>query len=262
MSFSHVFISRPRQESEDLAALLAPLGLKAIVQPAFEYFPVDIATSQPEILDNMKQSPPDTLVIFTSPRAVAYGLPQMPDRIRYRSKIAAIGPATARALGAAGIRVNVLPAIGYTSEALLETLSRESPAESGDGRQAFIVSAPGGRRALSETLSERGWDVEFSMVYRSEPATLDKTQLARLTQATGVLCVWTSANAMKSLSQRLAPVSWFHLCRGDWLVISHRLQRLARAYGPAKIHLATGPGNEDLVSAIRNLRQAIQSGNM
>jgi hypothetical protein len=91
------------------------------------------------------------------------------------------------------------------------------------------------------------------MAYRSEPAELDKQELGKLAGASGVLSVWTSANAMKALSQRLQPSAWFPLCQGDWLVISDRLRRLARAYGPARIHVSNGPGNKELFSAIRNL---------
>jgi len=77
--------------------------------------------------------------------------------------------------------------------------------------------------------------------------------LAALQDASGVLSIWTSGNAMKALSQRLPPATWFQLCQGDWLVISERLKRLARAYGPARIHVASGPGNADLLSSIRGL---------
>ena len=58
---------------------------------------------------------------------------------------------------------------------------------------------------------------------------------------------------MKALSQRLPPASWFRICQGEWLVISDRLQRLARAYGPANVHLAGGPGNPAILAAIRSL---------
>jgi uroporphyrinogen-III synthase len=47
LKFSHVFISRPRQEAEELAALLAPLGLQVVLQPAFEYLPLDVRATDP-----------------------------------------------------------------------------------------------------------------------------------------------------------------------------------------------------------------------
>ena len=253
MNFTHAFVSRPRKESAELAAMLTPLGLQTVVQPAFNYFPEDIACSQKEIFAEMGTAGAGTLVIFTSPRAVAHGLPQLPHAIRFQSSIAAIGPATAAALGNAGIRVNITPENGYTSEALLETLSRQgSPGKTGRP-SAFIVSAPGGRQTLFESLDKAGWRARLVLAYRPEPAELDKQELAKLREASGVLSIWTSANAMNALSQRLPPATWFQLCRGDWLVISDRLKQLSRAFGPARIHLASGPGNRELFSAVRSL---------
>lgn len=253
MSFTHVFISRPRKESEELADMLTTIGLQSIVQPAFSYLQVDARASQQEVFDEMAMAGSAALVVFTSPRSVAHGLAQLPDDIRYRAKIAAIGPATTKALGDAGIRVNVIPRKGYTSEALLETLAAERASAGAERPFAFIIAAPGGRQALFEGLGEQGWEPRLVKVYAPQQATLDKTSLKKLSEASGVLSVWTSANAMKALSQRLPPAIWFQLCQGDWLVISERLRRFARAYGPARIHLSSGPGNQELFAAIRNL---------
>ena len=198
MSFTHVFISRPRQESEELAALLRPLGLETVVQPAFDYLPLDLRASQAAVAAEMEQAGPDALVVFTSPRAVMHGLAQLPEALKFRARIAAIGPATARALGAAGIRVNVTPEAGFTSEDLLELLARDKPPVPGPQPYAFIIAAPGGRETLFDTLGEWGWQARLAMVYRAEPAALDRAELEKLAHASGVLSVWTSANAVKS----------------------------------------------------------------
>jgi len=253
MSFTHVLISRPQPESEELASKLAELGLQTIVQPSFHYYAADLQARQPEVLAEMQMAGAGTLLVFTSTRAVTFGLPQLPETIRHSSRIAAIGPATARALQQAGIRVDITPVAGYTSEALLEALLRESPPADEKHPLAFIISAPGGRQTLYETLGGRGWRCRLVMAYRPEPAQLNRQVLGRLDEANGILSVWTSSNAMKALSQRLPPATWFRICQGDWLVVSDRLKRLARAYGPAAIHLAPGPGNQELFSAIRNL---------
>ena len=253
MNFSHVFISRPRRESEELAAMLTPLGLHAVVQPAFSYFPVDIRASQAGLVDELGRAGRDALIIFTSPRSVVHGLSQLPDNVLFQSRVAAIGPATAKALGDAGIRVSVTPARGYTSEALLETLAAEDPMKIAGGCFAFIIAAEGGRQKLYDGLTKKGWQTRLVKVYRPTPSELDKAALAALREASGVLAVWTSANAMKAMSHRLPPATWFQLCQGGWLVISERLKRLARAYGPEHIHLAPGPGNPELLAAIRSL---------
>jgi len=134
---------------------------------------------------------------------------------------------------------------------LLETLAEENSNRIAKGSRAFIIAAPGGRKKLLDGLARQGWKARLIKVYKPEPADLDKEGLKALKEAAGVLSVWTSANAMKGLSQRLPPATWFQLCQGDWLVISERLKRLSRAYGPARTHLCTGPGNIDLFNAIR-----------
>ncbi len=253
MAFTHVFISRPRKEAEELARMLAPLGLETVVQPAFNFFPLDARISQKRELKDLEAAQSDALLIFTSPRSVLHGLSQLPRNVLFNVRVGAIGPATAKALGDAGIRVTVTPKTGYTSEALLQTLFEEKPDRLAEASRAFIIAAPGGRKKLLDGLVRQGWKTSLIKVYKPEPADLDKRALAALRVASGVLALWTSANAMKGLSQRLPPATWFQICQGDWLVVSERLRRLARAYGPARIHLCGGPGNTDLFNAVRGL---------
>lgn len=251
MAFSHALITRPRPQGDELAALLAPLGIECVVQPAFEYAPVDAGDEQPEACAALRTASAGDLVLFTSPRAVEHGLPQIPMASLARARVGAIGPASAQALKAAGVRVSLRAASGYTSEALLEALAAEPGPE--PGSSAFIIAAPGGRTELADSLRAGGRAVHTLMVYRSEPAAIDRDALARLEGANGILSVWTSGNAMNALSQRLPPATWFRVCQGDWLVISDRLRRLARAYGPPHIHLAGGPGNDAILAAVRAL---------
>ena len=150
MSFSHVFISRPLHEAEELAAMLAPLGLETIVQPAFDYHPVDARAEAPGAFAELEDAQRSDLVVFTSTRAVNLGLPQLPREVLWRARVAAIGPATARALMASGIRVGVMSPEGYTSEALLKTLAGEKKPAPGSRGAAFIIAAPGGRQALAD----------------------------------------------------------------------------------------------------------------
>ena len=233
--------------------MLQPLGLAAVVQPAFTYLRQDAQFAEPEIYEELNAGKPADLLLFTSPRSVQHGLPQIPPAVLRTSRIAAIGPATAQALSDAGIRVSVTPSSGFTSEDLLATLKAERPAGTGEAAGAFILAAPGGRAKLSNGLQQLGLNVRTLHVYKSEPEALDKQALAQLDNATGILSVWTSGNAIKALSQRLPPAVWFRLCQGEWLVISERLRRLARAYRPAAIHLAPGPGNPSILTAIRSL---------
>ena len=251
MRFSHVFVTRPRQESEELAAMLTPLGLQVVVQPAFDFRECNAASDQPEVIAELGDDKAPHLLIFTSTRAVEFGLAQLPLELLRKHKIAAIGPSTANALSAAGVFVNVRPSSGFTSEALLDSLGNDSSGFISPHKSAVILAAPGGRKKIEKELVGLDWRVQTLMVYSRENVELDKQALEKLKGAEGILAVWTSGNTMKVLSQRLQPATWFQICAGEWLVISSRLKRLARAYGPTKIHLSPGPTNSELCSAVR-----------
>jgi uroporphyrinogen-III synthase len=117
----------------------------------------------------------------------------------------------------------------------------------------FIVAAPGGRAKLADELQARGYSTHMLMVYERRPASLAPAALEEIRQADRILSVWTSANAMQSLAQRMPAAGWLRICRGEWLVISERLARLAQAFSPAAIHRAAGPSNAELVTAVQKL---------
>lgn len=245
--FTHVLITRPREDAEQLAGMLANMGIQSIIQPAQEFLPRSLESEERSAL-----AEPDAgaLLVFTSPRAVEFGLRQLPPQVLDRTTIAAIGPATTRALAAAGRKVSLQPEAGYTSESLLEVLEKHPRRE---GADALLVCAPGGRDLLAERLAEQGWNVRPLWVYERRPAKIRQEAIAAIEGAERLLTVFTSAEAMNALSQRLRPATWFAVCSGDWLVISGRLRRLARAFGPADVHLAAGPRNADLATAIRSI---------
>lgn len=242
-----MLVTRPQSDAERLAAMLATAGIETIVQPAQEFKLRSLADSELAEIAAMSQP---FLLIFTSPRAVEFGLPQLPPTVTAGAGFAAIGPATAQALTAAGKPVSVQPQLGYTSEALLAELAKDS-----DGKypSALVISAPGGREVLVTRLQEIGWDARPVYVYERVNVEIRNETLESIRNAERLLTVFTSGEAMNAMSQRLPPSAWYSICRGDWLVISKRLQRLARAFGPTRIHLAKGPGNADLLTAIRSL---------
>lgn len=255
--FSHVLITRPRAEAERLASMLMPLEIEIIVQPAQTFAGRKLDKA---LASDLKEVQGPILLIFTSTRSVEFGLPLFPAKVLESAQIAAIGPATAKALAAAGRRVGITPSGRYTSEALLETLAKDDwiaaarrSSTPGARHLALIVCAPGGRQALQASLIESGWDARPAWVYDRLADDISAAAVEQICQADQLLSVWTSGKAMESLSQRLPPSAWYAICRGEWLVMSERLQRLARAYGPAAVHLSGGPGNADLAASVRSL---------
>lgn len=253
MPFSHILITRPRQEALELAELLAPSAAELIIMPAYDFHASLLFADQISQLQQAAAELPPVLLIFTSPRAVEYGLGQIPAEVLRRSQLAAIGPTTARLLEQAGLSVTLQPRQGYSSEDLLESLATQGGTSGGPARAAFIFTAPGGRTTLHEGLQALGYQPHMLLVYGSKSAVLAPGAMAAIEKAQALLAVWTSANTMNALSQRLPARCWSHLCRAEWLVISERLRRVARAFGPGHIHLAAGPTNSAIVAAIRAL---------
>ena len=251
--FSHVLITRPRAEAEELAGMLKPLDIESIVLPAYDFLACDLFPDQVRVMENAARDQLSHLVVFTSPRAVQYGLRQVSPELLQHSRIAAMGPSTAELIEEAGLTVALHSEKAYATEGLLGALQLEGRVSAAEPRHAFILAAPGGRSRLKEGLAALGYASHMLMVYERRTSELPVEAVSAIGHANSLLSVWTSANTMNSLAQRLPANTWLRLCHGEWLVISDRLRRLARAFSPGRIHLSAGPSNSEILKAIREM---------
>jgi len=247
--FDCLLITRPLAEAQQLAALLADVPLKMVIQPAHEFKPVAIDRSEVARLQQSVASKPSPLLVFTSPRAVQFALMQIPLDLLAACQLAAIGPSTAGALQAVGLESIIQPSAGYTSEDLLQRFD-EIPLRA---NQAWIVAAAGGRTALLEGLQQRGVGAGTLFAYERSAAPVSVENNRQLEQGGKILSLWSGENAIKQLAASLSARAWQHVCAGEWLVVSQRLAATAAAFQPAAVHMSPGPGNEDLATAIRKI---------
>jgi len=222
--------------------MCAEAGLRAIVSPAFSFESLS-PDIDPGAIWKMPQM--RRLAVFTSPRSVRYGLEWVKTDQLQGVNLAAVGPATARALTDSGHPPGVVPDEGYSSEALLAHASLEkAPGE------AVIFTAPGGREALLRGLAEKGWQVRVLEVYRRvmlPPA----TQLsAAIEAAQSPLSIWTSASALQWFSENLDEAAWQVLLARPMLVISTRLANVAKSSGAVQVIVTDGPSNEAILAGI------------
>jgi len=244
MSSPHVLITRPDPEARQLAQLAEQNGLKPIVSPAMAFRPRAAGIE----FDRFWQPGKRKLAIFCSPRAVDFGVRLLPAGFLDGVELAAIGPASANRLEAAGLPPDILPGPPYVSESLLQ-----SKTVSNRPGQAVLFTAPGGRQRLREGLQELGWDVSFAYVY--EAVLLDPETAAEreVTQSHGLISVWTSARALAHLSASMAPEAWEKVCRGVLVVTSERLAREARELCAGDVIIAGGPGNDEILATLLKL---------
>ncbi len=100
MVYTHALLSRPEPQLTELANGIRVAHLNPVGMPAFTF----AATGETVAPDKAWREHPSRLLVFTSPRAVEFGLPVVPASMLRESHIASVGPATTRALAAAGTR--------------------------------------------------------------------------------------------------------------------------------------------------------------
>ncbi|HEY8692610.1 MAG TPA: uroporphyrinogen-III C-methyltransferase [Chloroflexota bacterium] len=158
-----VLVTRPREQSASFAEGLREAGAQVYEVPLIELrAPEDWAA-----VDAAIQRLGDyDWVVFTS----ANGVRGFCERIKAQgrdarafagARVCAIGPETARALEAYGLRADVLPE-EYVAEAVAEALAPHQP------RQVLIPRAKVARDVLPEMLRRAGAEVEVLEVYRTE----------------------------------------------------------------------------------------------
>jgi uroporphyrinogen-III synthase len=155
-----ILITRAPRQASELAHRLREFGATPIMVPTIEIGP----PSSYATLDAALASLADfDLAAFTSANAVeAYQeRAQFLSVLATPTRIAAVGPATARALQAIGLHVDVMPAT-FTAEALAETLASQMR-----GCRVLLVLAEDAPTVLRNALAAAGADVTVAAAYRN-----------------------------------------------------------------------------------------------
>ena len=237
-----VLVTRPEHQAGPLVEAIEAAGGRALRFPAIEVEPLATAVIEADLAG---LHDPD-IAIFVSTNAVRHGL-------GYASapRIAAVGPATAAAVEAAGGRVAIRPRAGFDSEHLLAEPELTNVA----GKIVRIIRGQSGRELLADTLRERGATVEYLAVYarrapRPAAAVLTKLEAAWRSgdiDAVTIMSVETLINLIailpKSCRDRLRQTLLVTPAERVIIEATKQLQGIPTA-------LAAGTGPEDIVRAI------------
>ena len=156
-----VLVTRPEQQAMPLCRLLEAQGAHTLRLPAIEIKPIGDRRETAAQLGALEDF---DLIIFASANAVRFGaalLDQKRDLM-----LAAIGPATARALNQAGYRVRCSRRDPSTPKGLLRHPRLEHPA----GRRILLIKGSNGRPLLEQELARRGAQVVARRRLRRVPA--------------------------------------------------------------------------------------------
>lgn len=237
-----VLVTRPEAQGRTLIARLRSAGAEVWSLPAIEIHPLPAAEP-----DDDPASP--GWIVFISANAVEHGAHLIAARPARR--LAAVGPATAAALAAAGHPVDLTPAEGFDSEHLLAS----PPFASVAGSDVLIVRGRGGRELLADTLRARGATVRYAEVYerrRARPTTqaLGEVEDALRRGAIDVVTA-TSTELLTNLLELLSPAGRAMLANVAILAGGQRIAAAAQAAGCAgPLLVATGADDDRLLDAL------------
>ncbi len=248
-----VLVTRPELQATPLCRLLESAGARVQRLPVIDIRPAADASDLRQRLGAIEAF---DLVIFTSANAVRFGSTLL-DKGR-DVMLAAIGPATARALGEAGYRVAVTPGRGFDSESLLLHPVLAHPA----GRRILLIKGMNGRNLLETQLIQRGALVTVADVYKRERASHGAAALETLERefAAGRIHVITATSV--EIAAGLLDIATPALRRDfghiHWLVPGDRVAQALRERGmSAPILKASSAEDQDLLAAVVRWRSSV-----
>jgi uroporphyrinogen III methyltransferase/synthase len=195
-----VAVTRAREQASGLAARLRALGAEVVETPVIKIVPLDppalvSAAGSPAPAGSVWDPSRYDLLCLTSPNGVRLLFERLAEAGRdarrlHGVRVAAIGPATARALRAHGVLADVMPERAV-AESLVEALGDEPV------KRALIARARGARDVLPDALRERGAEVDVLELYETVAEPLSAEQLELLRSADYV--TFTSASTVANL---------------------------------------------------------------
>ena len=187
-----VLVTRPAHQAAEMEHALSELGARVLLQPAIAIEPPQSWTAVDATIERLAEF---DWVVFSSANGVAAFLDRLLAtgcdlRALGRSRLAAIGPATAAALRDRGLVPDVTPP-EFRAESLAEAL-----AEGARGQRFLLIRASRGREVLAETLSAAGGHVEQVIVYESRDVPQAEPEILDEMQAGGIDWVTVTSSAI------------------------------------------------------------------
>ena len=188
-----VVVTRARAQAGELSRELEALGAEVFefptieIRPPEDFGPLDGAIEDLDSFD---------WLVFTSVNGVEAFVARLGHHgldlraVPRRTRVAAIGPATAERVEGAGLRVDVTPG-EYKAEALIEALACSSL----EGKKVLIPRAKVAREILPEKLREAGAEVVVPPAYESVPSLEGKERLKELLENGTLDCVTFTASS-------------------------------------------------------------------
>ncbi len=241
-----VVVTRPLSQAQQLLETLESHLATTVHFPVIAIHQTENITAVQQQFNNLANF---QIVIFISANAAHYAitLAKEFDITFDNCKLAAVGPATKRALENHGYEVDIIPQIDFNSEALLADSSFKSIA----GQSILIVRGHGGREYLRDTLESRGAHVEYAEVYqRKLPKNRNSINLNELPINSSFVLLYSIESA-QNLWSLCRPEEHEWLKRVTFIIASERIAKATtRVEYVNNSIIAENPSDQAMLAAL------------
>lgn len=246
-----VLNTRPKEQAQELSALITQAGGMAIECPTIEI--------QAPTQDWLRALPHlDTVdyAIFISANAVSYCFSKLKqDAISWPTsiKVIAIGQGSAKKLHQYGITVHALPEIADSEHLLaLKTLQKI------ENQSLLLFKGEAGRELIEQELKEKGARLITVPVYKRVLAPVDKELMHSLWRDNAVdIILLTSEQSIRNLFKLFTEQAHHWLQNKPCIVLSERLAKVAASLGINHI-IISHP--QRMISALFDFKQGLIHG--
>lgn len=242
LSGRRIVVTRPRKQAASLLEALAAQGADVIAAPAIRFEPP--TDWQP--VDRAIETTGDyDWLLFTSANAVSWFCDRLDELGKQldseRPRIAAVGPATRRALNERGLHPALTPG-KFVAEEVFQALQESEELR---GQRFLFPSADIARDTLPELLREAGATLDTVVVYRTVSTTheLDNVRERILSGEIDVV-TFTSGSTVQSFCRNCEPARF-----GD--------KFLAASIGPVTSEALRGCGLDPAIEASESTAEGL-----
>jgi uroporphyrinogen-III synthase len=187
-----IVITRAREQADDLADKLAALGATPLVMPAIRIAPLPDLRRLDQAVQKLASY---DWLIFTSVNGVQIFAASLKaaghtQEIFRKLRVAAVGPATARAVRQLGADVTFAPP-EFVAEAVAAGLGNVQ------GQRVLLPQAAIARPTLADLLGQQGAHVDAIPIYQTLPVLLTPENLAELERGVDVV-IFTSGTTVRN----------------------------------------------------------------
>lgn len=244
-----ILVTRPAHQAQGLIHLLSGKGASVLLFPTLIIHPVsDLDRLKKEIRDQMNAD----WLIFISPNAVDHVMPIVLENQwlkAFKGRFATVGIGTRDSLAVYGVNSIVFPTQGVGAAALLETLQSEEMHH----QKVAIFRGDSDNPILEDGLAARGASIFPVNCYQRRRTTDDPTPLIHAFAHGHVdVIVTTSGDGIQSLVDILPSDLRTTTCKLPIVVVSKRVQEIAKKLGFSTTLLANDASDEAIATAIED----------